>query len=144
MYSIGLQVLRAKLRGFQAAGTTIASRISKAQKERKTRLWESKRSLGPHCRYHLVAYGLLRGLEYAQIEKCAPNNRLDPRLVLEIMLAHASWQQKCELNLERVTQLVTPTPAVAVPAVASSPSSEPTVRKHWSVDCPRRPLEKRA
>ena len=42
-HPIGLQVLKAKLRGFQAAGTTISSRISTSKKERKHRLWNQKR-----------------------------------------------------------------------------------------------------
>lgn len=61
---IGLSVLKAKLRGFQVAGQTIAHKISRSEKERKNRLWDQKRQLGFHCRYHLVAYGLLRGLSY--------------------------------------------------------------------------------
>jgi hypothetical protein len=106
-HHIGLQVLRAKVRGFQAAGSTISSRISKSEKERKNKLWDDKRRLGTHCRYHLVAYGLLRDVPYAQIEQCAPNNLLRPESVLEIMLAHASWQQRSKLNLDSVKALLT-------------------------------------
>lgn len=116
-YHIGLQVLRAKLRGFQAAGSTITSRISKSEKERKNRLWDDKRRLGTHCRYHLVAYGLLRGLQYAQIERCAPQNKLNPQVVLDIMLAHADWQQKRGLDLTKVESLLTVT-SVVVPSVS--------------------------
>jgi len=107
MFSIGLQVLRAKLRGFHAAGSTISSRISKSEKERKNRLWDAKRQLGTHCRHHLVAYGLLRGVPYDQIERCAQNNKPNPQVVLDIMLAHADWQQKRGLDLEKVKQLLT-------------------------------------
>lgn len=88
MYSIGLQVLRAKLRGFQAAGSSISHRISKSKTERKNKLWNKKRALGVHCRNHLVAYGLLRGIPYLQIEQCAPNNKLNPQVILDIMTAH--------------------------------------------------------
>ena len=94
MYHIGLQVLRAKIRGFQATGETITARISKAEKERKNRLWNEKRRLGVHCRHHLVAYGLLRGIPYARIERCAPNNRPNPQFVLDIMLAHNGWTKE--------------------------------------------------
>lgn len=90
-HHIGLQVLRAKIRGFQAAGSTIASRITKSQKERKSRLWDAKRRLGLHCRHHLIAYGLLRGIPYDQIERCAPNNKPNARTVLDIVVAHNQW-----------------------------------------------------
>jgi hypothetical protein len=93
-HHIGLQVLRAKIRGFHAAGATIASRISKSQKEHKNRLWDEKRLLGRHCRHHLIAYGLLRGIPYAHIERCAPNNRPDPKAILEIVSAHNRWTPK--------------------------------------------------
>lgn len=113
-HHIGLQVLRAKLRGFQASGSTIASRITRSHKERKNRLWESKRRLGLHCRYHLVAYGLLREVPYERIERCAPENKLDPQTLLDIMLVHASWQQRQTLNLENIRKLL------------STPTSPPT------------------
>jgi hypothetical protein len=93
-YPIGLQILRAKIRGFQATGATISSRITKSEKDRKNRLWNQKRSLGVHCRAHLVAYGLLRGVPYHQIEQCAPNNKLSPQVVLDIVLAHNGWDPK--------------------------------------------------
>lgn len=144
MYHIGLQVLRAKLRGFQAAGSTISSRISKSEKERKNKLWDLKRSLGVHCRYHLVAYGLLRGVPYSQIEKCAPNNKLKPELILEIMSAHADWQQKKGLDLEKVkTLLHVPEAevAVATPAPANVPSLPVTGRLLKAIPLT---LEKRA
>ncbi len=108
-YPIGLQVLRAKIRGFQSAGSTITSRIAKSEKERKNRLWNEKRALGNHCRHHLVAYGLLRGVPYGKIEKCAPNNRISPQVVLDIMLAHNGRDPKrgyAKYDLETVTKLL--------------------------------------
>jgi hypothetical protein len=122
-YHIGLQVLRSKIRGFHAAGTTITARISKAEKERKGRLWNQKRSLGLHCRYHLVAYGLLRGVPYDQIERCAPNNKLNPKVILDIMLAHNGWDPRRgtqKYDLERVKSLLSPGP---FNTVATSDSS---------------------
>lgn len=88
MYTIGLQALRAKIRGFHVAGSTFSSRIGKAKREKKERLWNLKRALGNECRSHLIAYGLLRGVPYHEIERCAPNNRPNAREVLSIMLAH--------------------------------------------------------
>jgi len=108
-YPIGLQVLKAKIRGFQASGSTISSRITKSEKDRKNRLWNQKRALGVHCRAHLVAYGLLRGVPYHQIEKCAQNNKLNPQVVLDIMTVHNGWDPKrgyIKYDLETVTGLL--------------------------------------
>jgi hypothetical protein len=120
--NIGLQVLQAKLRGFQAAGSSIAHRISRMEKERKNELWNEKRRLGVHCRYHQVAYGLLRGVPYERIERCAPNNQLDPKRVLDIVLAHFVWDMRPttqKFDLERVTSLLTPSIVAVEPAVAN-------------------------
>ena len=94
--NIGLQVLRAKLRGFQTSGHGIAQRISRSQKERRSRLWDSKRRLGSYCRYHLVAYGLLREVPYSSIERCALTNRLDVAYLTRIMQEHGGsvWTQE--------------------------------------------------
>lgn len=108
-YPIGLQVLRAKIRGFQSTGATISARITKSEKDRKNRLWNQKRALGSHCRAHLVAYGLLRGVPYDQIERCAPNNKLSPKVVLAIMEAHNGWDSKrgyVKYDLEMVEKLL--------------------------------------
>lgn len=108
-YHIGLQVLRAKIRGFHAAGSTISARIKKAEKEKKSRLWEAKRCLGIHSRYHLVAYGILRGIPYEQIEKCALNNQLDPKRLLEIIQAHNGWSKEkglVQYDLQSLTHLL--------------------------------------
>ena len=91
MYHIGLQSLRAKIRGFQASGITITSRIGKAQGKKKNKLWELKRALGTHQRHHLIAYGILRGVPYHEIEKCASNNRPNPQTVLNILTEHNTW-----------------------------------------------------
>ncbi len=135
-HHIGLQVLRAKLRGFHGAGATITHRISKSQRERKSQLWNTKRSLGTVCRHHLIAYGLLRGVCYERIEKCAENNRPNPQLILEIMLVHADWSQKRDLNLEKVRELlITPvstSPVEPVPVVSQQPQPAPTTPRSAS------------
>ena len=108
-YPIGLQVLKAKIRGFLASGSTIASRITKSEKDRKHRLWNEKRALGTHCRAHLVAYGLLRGVPYGQIEQPSSNNKLSPQVVLEIMTLHNGWDPKrgyIKYDLATVEQLL--------------------------------------
>lgn len=136
-FHIGLRVLQAKIRGFQEAGMTITSRISKAEREKKHQLWCKKRELGNHCRAHLVAYGLLRGVPYDQIERCAANNKLSPQVVLDIMLAHNRWTPKRGLvkyDLQTVEKLLTrPTvppssqPTSKPPATVASPEPAPSL-----------------
>src|SRR5665213_3127320 len=87
-YSFPLQVLRAKVRGFEVTGRTIASRIHKSEGVRKNQLWNQKRQLGRICRHHLVAYGLLKGVQYSEIERCHPNNPLSPKFILAILEEH--------------------------------------------------------
>jgi hypothetical protein len=129
-HHIGLQVLRVKLRGFQVTGSTITSRIRKSEKERKNRLWNEKRRLGVHCRYHLVAYGLLRGVPYDQIERCAPSNKLDPKRLLDVILAHNGWDNKrgyVAYDLEKVKALLTGGQSTGLTTISpTTPSPAPT------------------
>jgi len=139
-HHIGLQVLRAKVRGFQASGQSLTHLISKTEKERKSNLWNKKRDLGKFARLHLIAYGLLRGIPYERIEKCAKDNRPNPQQVFEIIKEHSKnvWkpfmvdgkQHGCRLDewtLERVRELLTVKDAVAEPVAASEPCSTATV-----------------
>ena len=73
------------------------------------------------CRHHLIAYGLLRNIPYERIEKCAENNRPNPQLILEIMLVHADWSQKRDLNLEKVRELLVTPATSSVTAVSAVP-----------------------
>lgn len=89
MYHYGLQSLRAKLRGFHASSVTLTSRMKSAQTTERRGMYQCmKHALGHSCRHHLIAYGLLRGLTYDQIERCSPQNRPSATLVLKIMLEH--------------------------------------------------------
>lgn len=139
---IGLQVLRAKIRGFQSAGTTITSRISKSEKERKNRLWNEKRLLGYFARHHLVAYGLLRGVPYDRIERCAQNNQLDPQRLFDIIKAHDGWDSRFpgrRFDLESVKKLLIP----AIASVTSVAASEPSLKPTGSLsECPQTALRK--
>ena len=127
-HSLGLQVLRAKLRGFHAAGASITHRISKSEKERKNKLWERKRALGTVCRHHLIAYGLLRDIPYTRIERCAENNRPSPTTVFRIMLEHSNEYLRMSkgLTLEKVQLLLTTCSVVAKTATGSDASEQST------------------
>jgi hypothetical protein len=104
----GIQVLRAKVRGLQAAGISIHNRIRKAKGPKRNKLWDDKRALGSFSREHLIAYGLMRGVPYDKIERCAKGNQPSAAVVFELMKAHADWKLARELTLEKVKELLTP------------------------------------
>lgn len=138
MYT-GLQVLRAKIRGLQAAGISIHNRIRKAKGPKRNKLWDEKRHLGGYNREHLIAYGLLRGIPYARIEKCSENNRPDPQRVFELVQAHADWKAKREFTLEKVKELLSPTAATP----PQQPTSAPQATDESLLARAKRLLEKR-
>ena len=105
-YHIGLKVLRAKIRGFNAVGVTIARRIKNASCYKRNVLWLEKRTLGKHAREHLIAYGLLRGIPYERIERCAKENRPNAAYVFEIIKAHTAFQDTTHLTLEKVKAIL--------------------------------------
>lgn len=144
-YHIGLQVLRAKVRGLQAAGITFHSRIRKAKGPKRNELWSEKRRLGCYSREHLIAYGLLRGIPYGSIERCAKDNKPNVERVFELMKAHGDWKVAGELTVEKVTELLTtstpqfePLPTESTPPVPPAPQPEGLLARA------RRLLEKRA
>lgn len=104
--TIGLKILRAKIRGFQAAGETIAHRIKKVSGKQRWRSWDEKRRLGRYNREHLIAYGLLRGIPYTRIERCAKENAPDANKILELMKAHAPLLEASKLTIEGIRMLL--------------------------------------
>lgn len=118
---IGLQVLRAKIRGFQAAGISLHNRIRKAKGSKRDKLWNEKRRLGCYSREHLIAYGLLRGVPYWKIERCVKkNNKPDATKVFELMRTHGSWKVTWELTIDKVKKLLTPSAAPSDPSPMES------------------------
>jgi len=106
MYT-SLRALRAKIRGFQAEGISIAGRIRKASGAKRNALWDEKRRLGCYNRLYLVAYGLLRDVPYERIERCARHNELSPESVFAVIKEHGSWEVNRHLTLDHVKGLLT-------------------------------------
>ena len=118
-----LQVLRAKIKELQSAGEALRRRIQKSSGLKRHSLWQQKRALGEYSRYHLVAYGLLRGIPYDRIEKCSENNRPNPKRLFELMKAHAPWQLDRDLTIDRVKVLLGITPPVSTVLLPEPPKS---------------------
>jgi hypothetical protein len=93
--SSGVQLLRAKIRGLQAEGVTIRRRIAGSCGPTRNEFWERKRMLGAEARYHFLAYGLLRGRTYRQIEAVGGVNRghgINAAKLLELVKAHERFK----------------------------------------------------
>lgn len=133
---IGLQILRAKIRGFHAAGLSLRNRIRRASGAKRNELWNEKRSLGNHNREHLIAYGLLRGVSYERIESCAKENKPNPARIFELLHAHGNFEHRREFTIEKIETLLTPSgapprispPPVRPEATSSRPSQGLLVR----------------
>lgn len=142
---IGLQVLRAKIRGFNAAGLSIHHHIRKAKGPKRNELWLEKRRLGCYNREHLIAYGLLRGISYERIEHCAKENQPNPSRVFELMMTHGDQVAIKDLTLERI-EAILKSPVLSSSCqgrlgsnVSPSPSNQVSRRP---ITRTRKPLEK--
>lgn len=127
-YQPQLLVLKAKLRGFEIAKRTFMAHLRKVPKDKRgtlSRLYSAKALLRSQNRHHLVAYGLLRGIPYEQIERCHPQNKPDTKLVFDIMQATSRWLWKSQgccwqhYDFDNVKELLAPK---MVPVSVTSPT----------------------
>lgn len=101
---IGLQILRAKVRGFHVASVSLTNRIRRAKGVKRQSLRIEKKLLGNSSRVHFIAYCLLRGIPYERIERCATENLPSPSVIFGLMKEHAGWKFGRELTLEKVKE----------------------------------------
>lgn len=107
MKEIRLQVLKAKIRGFEAEAMSLRKQINRLTGEKRCPVWERKRALGTYTREHLVAYGLLRRIPYQKIEqKVGKENPLDLDAVLEVIHVHVYRFERQKWTKERLSELV--------------------------------------
>lgn len=97
MSEIHVQVLRAKIRGLQAEGTTIQRKIARSEGAEKHSLRTRKNALGHHTRYHLLAYAFFRGVPYKRVEQ-RTRAEIHTKLLLDIVSAHQSLTKVTELK----------------------------------------------
>lgn len=69
-----LLTLKAKIKGLAEEGARCYKFIHRSSGKKRAKHREIKRSIGLEARYHLIAYGLLRGVDYNKIE---PNSNKD-------------------------------------------------------------------
>ena len=71
-----LITLKAKIKGLAQSGAKSKEMIRATSKDSKDYHWNMKRFIGYEARYHLLAYGLLRGKQYKDIEPHADRSKL--------------------------------------------------------------------
>jgi hypothetical protein len=126
--------LKAKIKGLAEGGARARAFIHAAKGDKRYRRWDEKRAIGLEARYHLLAYGLLRGIPYETLE---PNStkyyslyarakgigdpmvfggyKLNYNYLAQICQHHCGWEQSkwSPANIQRLirtgTMLVTAT-----------------------------------
>jgi hypothetical protein len=90
-----LLTLKAKIKGLAAEGSRTRCILQTKKGESRDHYWNLKRSIGREARYHLIAYGLLRGKLYSNIE---PNSNksllywsLDFSYLLQVIHNHCPY-----------------------------------------------------
>ncbi len=64
-----------------------------------------KNYIGSNVRHHLLAYAILKGLNYNSLErKCRENNKPNSKLILEIINSHLSEYQRKNYTIEKIDQ----------------------------------------
>jgi len=71
-----LLTLKAKIKGLAAEVKKTREILQTKSGDAKYYLWQIKREIGLETRLHLIAYGLLRGKRFSEIE---PNTRINGR-----------------------------------------------------------------
>ncbi len=106
-----LLTLKAKIKGLADGGARCRKFIGATSHKARDRHWNEKRSIGKEARYHLIAYGLLRGLEYDIIEPNSNKDHLkslwvfDFNYLAQIIQHHCPYRDKIKwspANLQRL------------------------------------------
>jgi hypothetical protein len=92
--------LKGKVKGLAEEGLRTRQFIKASKGERRDYYWDMKRSIGVEARYHLLAYGLLRGLSYEQIE---PNSNKEKMLYFDYGYLAMICQRHCGVHLSTWT-----------------------------------------
>ncbi len=92
--------LKGKVKGLAAEGLRTREFINASKGKRRDYYWNMKRSIGVETRYHLLAYGLLRGLSYDQME---PNSNKEKLAYFDYGYLTQICQRHCGVYLSTWT-----------------------------------------
>lgn len=104
-----LLALKAKIKGLAEEGRRTRKFIHNSSHQKRYRHWVVKRAIGQEARYHLLAYGLLRGVPYEVIE---PNSEpwgvryLDYSYLAMIIQRHCHYYDCPMWNPANIERLV--------------------------------------
>lgn len=88
----GMISLKAKIRGFELVSKAIRNEALKKSGSIRSDLKLKKRHLGSDCRHHLIAYALLRGIEFKRLERrCHDGNDVSHEKILKIIEEHSPF-----------------------------------------------------
>lgn len=107
-----LLTLKAKIKGLAEGGCRCRKFINASTHEAKARHWDIKRAIGQEARYHLIAYGLLRGLSYDTIEPNSNKDLLagylfDYSYLAQIVQHHCYYYDKSKWSPANLQRLIT-------------------------------------
>jgi len=122
-----LLTLKAKVKGLAEGGSRCRKFIHATSNERRYHHWDVKRSIGKEARYHLLAYGLLRGLAYKELESNSnlvskdPARRMDANYhfdysyLAQICQRHCGYGDRAKWSPANIQRLIT-TGTMSIPA----------------------------
>ncbi|KKN65752.1 hypothetical protein LCGC14_0478910 [marine sediment metagenome] len=84
--------LKGKVKGLAKEGLRTRKFIKASRGDRRDYYWDMKRATGVEARYHLLAYGLLRGLTYDEIE---PNSNKEKMVYFDYGYLAQICQRHC-------------------------------------------------
>jgi len=115
-----LLILKAKIKGLATEGYRCRKFINANVKEKRAHHWDVKRSIGKEARYHLLAYGLLRGLAYDTMEPNSNKDMMasyhfDYNYLAQICQKHCYYMDKGKWSPANLQRLMT-TGTMSIPA----------------------------
>ena len=99
-------IMRGKIKGLALEGQRTRKFINVSEKDVKDGHWKIKRAIGQDARYHLIAYGLLRGREYRTIERCAEDNRPHASTIESVLRQHLSLYEMRQWTVAKIENLL--------------------------------------
>lgn len=108
-----LRTLRIRNKGFAATRRAAKNDLERYKKEQNNRgididegVVRSYRYFAREdARYHHVAYSLLRGNKYSEIERSC-REKLDPKKLLKVLQQHLSYRERKEYDLDKVKAML--------------------------------------
>lgn len=104
-----LLTLKAKIKGLAEAGRKCNEFITHTHGLVRASHWDIKRSIGQEARYHLIAYALLRGRLYNEIEPNSNKDKvksLDFNYIAQICQRHCYWYDRGLWNPANIQRLI--------------------------------------